>query len=100
MCCRDKIKKVSQAAYGLCCWCRAMETYNRVAKVGLSGSRMTAEVFSDLVVVLYNGFHLYQQRPALCLRPYSLPPTLLLPTALALSLDPTPCPLLHPASSH
>jgi dynein heavy chain len=28
-----KIKKVSQAAFGLCSWVRAMETYDRVAKV-------------------------------------------------------------------
>lgn len=27
------IKKASKAAYGLCCWVRAMEAYNRVAKV-------------------------------------------------------------------
>lgn len=25
--------QVSTAAYGLCCWVRAMETYDRVAKV-------------------------------------------------------------------
>ncbi len=29
-----KIKKVSQAAFGLCNWVRAMDTYDRVAKVG------------------------------------------------------------------
>ena len=29
----EKIKSVSSAAYGLCCWCRAMEAYDRVAKV-------------------------------------------------------------------
>ncbi|CEM36965.1 unnamed protein product, partial [Vitrella brassicaformis CCMP3155] len=29
----EKVKKVSKAAYGLCCWVRAMETYDRVAKV-------------------------------------------------------------------
>lgn len=28
-----KIKKVSQAAFGLCSWVRAMDTYDRVAKV-------------------------------------------------------------------
>ena len=28
----DVIKKVSKAAYGLCCWVRAMEAYDRVAK--------------------------------------------------------------------
>ena len=28
-----KIKKVSKAAYGLCCWVRAMEAYDRVLKV-------------------------------------------------------------------
>lgn len=29
----EKIKTVSSAAYGLCCWVRAMEAYDRVAKV-------------------------------------------------------------------
>lgn len=29
----DIIKKVSKAAYGLCCWVRAMEAFDRVAKV-------------------------------------------------------------------
>ena len=28
------VKKASTAAYGLCCWVRAMEAYDRVAKVG------------------------------------------------------------------
>jgi len=28
----DLVKKASQAAFGLCCWVRAMETYDRVAK--------------------------------------------------------------------
>eukprot|EP00931_Biecheleriopsis_adriatica_P059470 TRINITY_DN3558_c0_g1_i1.p1 TRINITY_DN3558_c0_g1~~TRINITY_DN3558_c0_g1_i1.p1 ORF type:complete len:4293 (+),score=1112.20 TRINITY_DN3558_c0_g1_i1:173-13051(+) len=29
----DRVQKVSTAAWGLCMWCRAMETYDRVAKV-------------------------------------------------------------------
>ena len=29
----DVIKKASTAAYGLCCWVRAMESYDRVAKI-------------------------------------------------------------------
>ena len=28
----ELVKKASQAAFGLCCWVRAMETYDRVAK--------------------------------------------------------------------
>lgn len=32
-----KIKKVSQAAFGLCNWVRAMDTYDRVAKVSWCG---------------------------------------------------------------
>ena len=28
-----KVKSASKAAYGLCCWVRAMESYDRVAKV-------------------------------------------------------------------
>ncbi len=31
----DVVKKASKAAYGLCCWVRAMESYDRVAKVVL-----------------------------------------------------------------
>ena len=29
----EKIKTVSSAAYGLCCWVRAMNSYDRVAMV-------------------------------------------------------------------
>jgi dynein heavy chain len=29
------VQKASKAAYGLCQWARAMEAYDRVAKVGL-----------------------------------------------------------------
>ena len=29
----DVVRKSSKAAYGLCCWVRAMEVYDRVAKV-------------------------------------------------------------------
>lgn len=29
----DVVKKASKAAYGLCCWIRAMESYDKVAKV-------------------------------------------------------------------
>eukprot|EP00878_Enallax_costatus_P031925 GHUV01034994.1.p1 GENE.GHUV01034994.1~~GHUV01034994.1.p1 ORF type:complete len:506 (+),score=169.08 GHUV01034994.1:358-1875(+) len=29
----DTVKKASKAAYGLCCWVRAMEAYDKVAKV-------------------------------------------------------------------
>jgi len=29
----EVVKKASKAAYGLCCWVRAMESYDRVAKV-------------------------------------------------------------------
>jgi len=28
----ERVEKVSKAAYGLCMWCRAMETYDMVAK--------------------------------------------------------------------
>ncbi|KAF4662797.1 hypothetical protein FOZ61_002166 [Perkinsus olseni] len=29
----SRVAKVSKAAYGICCWVRAMETYDRVAKI-------------------------------------------------------------------
>jgi len=29
----EVVKKASKAAFGLCCWVRAMESYDRVAKV-------------------------------------------------------------------
>jgi hypothetical protein len=32
------VQKASKAAYGLCQWARAMEAYDRVAKVGTSHS--------------------------------------------------------------
>lgn len=31
--CHVALPQVSKAAYGLCCWVRAMEVYDRVAKV-------------------------------------------------------------------
>lgn len=32
----EVVKKASKAAYGLCCWVRAMESYDRVAKVSVT----------------------------------------------------------------
>ena len=31
----DKIKSVSSAAYGLCCWVRAMNSYDRVGETSV-----------------------------------------------------------------
>jgi len=50
----EVVKKASKAAYGLCCWVRAMESYDRVAKVVLfffcdpSSGNMS---FSSIVVI-------------------------------------------------
>jgi len=50
----EVVKKASKAAYGLCCWVRAMESYDRVAKVGIfffcdpSSGNMS---FSSVVVI-------------------------------------------------
>lgn len=47
----EKIKTVSSAAYGLCCWVRAMEAYDRVAKVrGWVGRRGQARGLGEGVV--------------------------------------------------
>ena len=47
------VQKASKAAYGLCCWVRAMEAYDRVAKVVAPKKAKLAEAeaeFSELMV--------------------------------------------------
>ncbi|EFJ50020.1 dynein heavy chain 6 [Volvox carteri f. nagariensis] len=49
------VKKASAAAYGLCCWVRAMEAYDRVAKVVAPKKAKLAEAeaeYSELMVGL------------------------------------------------
>ncbi len=48
----DKIKTVSSAAYGLCCWVRAMEAYDRVAKVVEPKKKKLGEAEAELAVVM------------------------------------------------
>jgi dynein heavy chain len=48
----EKIKKASMAAYGLCCWVRAMEAYDRVAKVVGPKKIALAGAESDLAIVM------------------------------------------------
>eukprot|EP00798_Chlamydomonas_sp_ICE-L_P008519 gene8518-4817_t len=51
----DLVKKASKAAYGLCCWARAMEAYDRVAKVVAPKKAKLAEAeseFAELMVGL------------------------------------------------
>jgi len=51
----EVIKKASKAAYGLCCWVRAMEAYDRVAKVVAPKKAKLAEAeaeFAELIVGL------------------------------------------------
>ncbi|KAG2427037.1 hypothetical protein HYH02_014682 [Chlamydomonas schloesseri] len=47
-----KIKKVSQAAFGLCSWVRAMDTYDRVAKVVAPKRKALQEAEQQLAVVM------------------------------------------------
>ncbi|PNH05107.1 Dynein heavy chain 7, axonemal [Tetrabaena socialis] len=47
-----KIKKVSQAAFGLCSWVRAMDTYDRVAKVVAPKRKALKEAQQQLAVVM------------------------------------------------
>ncbi|CAE7243136.1 DNAH3 [Symbiodinium sp. CCMP2592] len=42
-----QVQKVSTAAWGLCMWCRAMETYDRVAKVAAPKKESLAETESS-----------------------------------------------------
>ena len=44
--------QVSKAAYGLCCWVRAMEAYDRVAKVVEPKRQKLTESESQLDVVM------------------------------------------------
>ncbi|KAG2500939.1 hypothetical protein HYH03_000764 [Edaphochlamys debaryana] len=47
-----KIKKVSQAAFGLCSWVRAMDSYDRVAKVVAPKRKALQEAEQQLAVVM------------------------------------------------
>jgi dynein heavy chain, axonemal len=47
-----KMKQVSQAASGLCAWVRAMETYDRVAKVVRPKKAALKEAEGQLAVVM------------------------------------------------
>ncbi|KXZ43278.1 hypothetical protein GPECTOR_96g744 [Gonium pectorale] len=47
----SKIKKVSQAAFGLCSWVRAMDTYDRVAKIVAPKRKALQEAQEKLAVV-------------------------------------------------
>lgn len=46
----NKILQASKAAYGLCCWVRAMEAYDRVAKVVEPKKQKLAESEAELEV--------------------------------------------------
>lgn len=48
----EKILQASKAAYGLCCWCRAMEAYDRVAKVVGPKKIKLAESEAALAIVM------------------------------------------------
>ncbi|KAK3235325.1 hypothetical protein CYMTET_54468 [Cymbomonas tetramitiformis] len=48
----EKIKKASTAAYGLCCWVRALEAYDGVAKVVRPKKLALAEAEDELAVVM------------------------------------------------
>ena len=48
----EKIRQASKAAYGLCSWVRAMEAYDRVAKVVEPKRKKLAESEAELAVVM------------------------------------------------
>jgi len=48
----EVIKKASKAAYGLCCWVRAMEAYDRVAKVVAPKKAKLAEAEADFTELM------------------------------------------------
>jgi len=48
----EKILQASKAAYGLCCWARAMEAYDRVAKVVAPKRARLAEAEGELAIVM------------------------------------------------
>ena len=48
----DTVKKASKAAYGLCCWVRAMEAYDRVAKVVAPKKAALAESEAEYTVLM------------------------------------------------
>lgn len=65
--------QVSKAAYGLCCWVRAMESYDRVAKVVEPKKAKLAEAEEQLDVVMtaLRGKQAKLQVQALLLSPLS-----------------------------
>lgn len=48
----DKVLQCSKAAHGLCCWVRAMDSYNRVAKVVEPKRKRLGESEGELAVVM------------------------------------------------
>lgn len=47
----SKILQASKAAYGLCCWVRAMEAYDRVAKIVGPKKQKLGEAEKELEVI-------------------------------------------------
>merc|ERR1719261_2267468 len=48
----DRVERVSKAAWGLCMWVRAMEVYDRVAKVVAPKKETLAEAEAEYEVVM------------------------------------------------
>jgi dynein heavy chain, axonemal len=48
----EKVLQASKAAYGLCCWVRAMDSYDRVVKVVEPKKKKLAESEAELAVVV------------------------------------------------
>lgn len=60
----EVVQKASKAAYGLCCWVRAMESYDRVAKVGVcSNTDSEIDIKCDLLLVEFDGLRIRTPRP-------------------------------------
>lgn len=62
--------QVSKAAYGLCCWIRAMEVYDRVAKVVGPKKEALKKAEGELQVTLFAGAG-YQDRAVGCTLPHT-----------------------------
>ena len=53
------IKKASKAAFGLCCWVRAMEVYDRVAKLVAPKRTQVHLYIYNIMIYIYMYIYIY-----------------------------------------
>ena len=90
--------QVSKAAYGLCCWVRAMESYDRVAKVvePKKAKLAAAEEQLDVVMTALRGKQAKLQVSATCTQSH-FPSSCFLPAfCCVVQVDPWPPPQTLP----